>query len=221
MDIFSRNIPSISAEEQAILKTKKAVVIGCGGIGGYIVEYLSRLGVGQITVCDGDKFDETNLNRQLLSDTENIGKSKAFSAADRVKKINPDAEAAAFDEFFAEDNADEILNGADVVLDALDNIPSRLYLEEKCAEKGLTIVHGAVSGWNGQIAVIPPKSGILKKLYSFGANEEKSCLSFTPAFCASIQSAEALKILCGRKSTLEGKILAVNLLSMDFQVIEL
>ncbi len=216
---FSRNVPAISEEEQLMLKDKKAVVIGCGGLGGYVIENLVRLGVGYLTVVDGDKFDISNLNRQILSTEDTLGMPKAVVAAMRAKKVCPFAEVEAITEFFTSENAQRILEGADVVIDALDNVASRLLLEEKCTQLGITIVHGAVEGWNAQVAVVPAGNGMLSRLYKNGVSGSKTCLGFTPAFCASIQSAQALKVLCGRKSVLEGKLLLASLNSMDFNII--
>ena len=144
----------------------------------------------------------------------------ALAAKTRSGEINPFVELEAVDDFFCEENADILLADADIVVDALDNVASRLLLEEKCSEKNITIVHGAVLGWNAQISVVKPKSGMLKRLYSGGTIGEKTCLGFVPQFCASLQCAEAVKILLGRKSTLEGKILFANLMAMDFNIIE-
>ena len=112
--IFSRN-------QQEELASKKAAVIGCGGLGGYAAEMLARAGVGHITVCDGDVFDETNLNRQLLCTEAIIGMPKARAAAERINSINSEVKAEAFSCNLTEENAEEILKGCDVVIDALDS----------------------------------------------------------------------------------------------------
>ena len=218
---FSRNIPSISVAEQALLRQKKAFVAGCGGLGGYICEYLVRAGVGAIAAADGDFFEETNLNRQLLSLQSTLGVNKAFAAAKRAKEINPEVEFTPFDEFFSAEKADAMLSGADIVIDALDNPADRILLEEECGKRGLYLVHGAISGWNAQISVVKPNSGLLKTLYANSAPSPSGCLCPTPAACAALQSAETLKILCGKNSSLEGKLLLADLFNMEFDIIEL
>ncbi len=218
---FLRNIPSISETEQEQLRKKKVFVAGCGGLGGYICEYLVRAGVGAVAAADGDIFEETNLNRQLLSLQSTMGINKARAAAGRAKQINPDIEFTAFEEFFSAENADAMLSGADIVIDALDNPADRILLEEECGKRGLYLIHGAINGWNAQISVVKPGSGFLKNLYANSLPSAGSCICPTPAACAALQAAEALKILCGKTSSLEGKMLLVDLFNMEFDIIEL
>lgn len=219
---YSRNIPAISAEEQAVLSRKRVLVAGCGGLGGYLIEYLARMGVGEITAVDGDVFEPSNLNRQLLSAQALLGTSKARAAQERVKAVNPTAALRAVEAFLDRENADALVQGQDLVLDALDNIPARLVLEDACERQGVTLVHGAIQGWSAQVAVVPPGSGALRRLYGCSATPaEKTSLPFTPAFCAAIQAAEAIKLLCGRTPALEGKLLLADLLRMDWDVIAL
>lgn len=217
---YSRNIPAILAEEQAVLARKRVLVVGCGGLGGYLIEYLARMGVGEITAVDADVFEPSNLNRQLLSTQALLGTAKAQAAQARVRAVNPAVTVFAVEAFLDEGNADELVRGQDLVLDALDNAPARLVLEDACARQGVTIVHGAIQGWSAQVAVVPPGSGLLHRLYgSRNTPPEKTSLPFTPAFCAAIQAAEAVKLLCGRPSTLEGKLLLADLRRMDWDLL--
>ncbi len=220
---FIRNIPSISESEQLALRTKRALILGCGGLGGYNAEILARTGIGALTLVDGDCFDESNLNRQLLSLPALIGSSKVRAAEERIRAIDPAIELRCYESFFTAENADEILEGVDIVLDSLDNIPSRLLLEDKCAEKGISIVHGAVGGWMAQLCVVRPGDGYLRRIYgnSDGETAGKSLLPAIAPLCASLQCAEAVKLLCGRLSELDGKLLMADLQSMNFFTIEL
>ena len=217
---YSRSIPAVSAEEQAALAQKRVLVAGCGGLGGYLVEYLARMGVGELTAVDGDVFEPSNLNRQLLSAEALLGTSKALAARERVRAVNPAVAVRAVEAFLDEENADGLVEGQDLVLDALDNIPARLVLEDACARQGVPIVHGAIQGWSAQVAVVPPGSGALRRLYGrMAAPADKTSLPFTPAFCAAAQAAEAVKLLCGRPSVLEGKLLLADLRRMDWDVL--
>lgn len=219
---FSRNFPTLSESEQQLLAVGRAAIIGCGGLGGHIAELLARAGVGSFTLADGDGFDESNLNRQLLALTESLGENKARVGAERIKAINSGAEVISFEEFFTAENADAILCGADIVLDALDSIPARLLLEEKCAEKGLWLVHGAVEGLSFQVSSVPPGSRVLRRLYGNAAGEGgKSVLSPVPAVCAGVQCAEAVKKLCGREAALENRLLVGSLETMDFVTLDM
>lgn len=218
---YSRNIPAITPGEQAVLENKRLLVLGCGGLGGCITENLLRMGVGHITAVDGDCFDESNLNRQLLSEEGKLGQNKALAAAERAGKINSRVHFRAVPAFFDRSNADELLEGCDLVLDGLDNVSGRLLLEEKCAEKGIAIVHGAVSGWCFQLSFVKAGSAVLSRLYADAAEgADKSALSPTVQLCAALQCAEALKYLCGRRPSLEGKLLLGDAENMFFEIID-
>ena len=217
---YSRNVPAISAEEQAALAEKRVLVAGCGGLGGNLLEHLARLGVGHITAVDGDVFEGSNLNRQILSTPALLGSGKAAAARQRAGQITPAVSVTAAAEFLTEENADRLLAGCDLALDALDNAPARLCLAEACARQGISLVHGAVQGWSAQVAVLPPGSELLGRLYAGAAEpREKTVLPFTAAFCASVQAAEAVKLLCGQASALEGRLLLADLQHMDWETL--
>lgn len=219
---FSRNIPAISENQQHILGKKHVLIVGCGGLGGHLVQSLVRVGVGEITAVDGDAFEESNLNRQVLSSVPVLGRDKAQTAREAALSINPRVRFHAVSGFLDLHCGDALVQGKDVVLDALDSVPSRLLLEELCAVYGVPLVHGAVHGWTAQVCVVPPGSGLLKRLYAAGVKSgSKTVLPMTPAFCASVQAAEAVKLLCGLPSGLEGKLLLADLLHMDFEILSL
>lgn len=219
---YERNIPSVSPEEQEALARKRVLVVGCGGLGGYIIEYLVRMGVGELTVVDGDVFELSNLNRQILSGQDTLGKGKAAAAAARAKNVNPLVKVTPVAEFLTADNADALAAGQDLVMDALDNAPARLVLEDACARQGVTIVHGAIQGWVMQATVARPGARTLHQLY--GADfvpGSKTSLPFTPPFCAAVQAAEAVKLLCGRPSALDGGLLLADLRRMEWEIVAL
>ncbi len=219
---YIRNIPAVSAEEQETLAAKRVLVVGCGGLGGYLIEYLARMGVGEITAVDGDVFEPSNLNRQILSTPALLGRSKAIAAKERVETVNPLVKIRAVKIFLDESNAADLTAGQDLVLDALDNIPARLILEDACARAGVTLVHGAIRGWFAQIAVVPPGSGLLHRLYAKSETVgDQASLPFTPPFCAAVQAAETVKLLCGQPSILEGHLLLSDLRRMDWDILPL
>lgn len=213
--IFSRN-------QQEELASKKAAIIGCGGLGGYAAEMLARAGVGHITVCDGDVFDETNLNRQLLCTEAIIGMPKARAAAERINSINSEVKAEAFSCNLTEENAEEILKGCDVVIDALDSPRAKLLLEKICRIQEIPMIHGAIAGWFGQVTAVFPGNNTLSLIYGDGCSvsEELGNPSFSPAMVASVQVSEALKVMLGMEDTLMRKMLFVDLLTNDFQIVE-
>jgi len=153
---YYRNHVAISETHQEELKDKCVLVAGCGGLGGYVVEYLGRLGVGHLVVVDGDVFDDSNLNRQILSSNLNLGKPKVLAAKQRMQAVNPLVEVTTIQGLLDESNALAFMEGCDVVVDALDGIPSRLILQASAAKAGIPMVHGAIAGWCGQVCIIQP-----------------------------------------------------------------
>ena len=216
---YQRNVPALTEAECAIVRTKKVAVIGCGGLGGYLVELLARVGVGSITAVDGDVFEPSNLNRQLLSETALLGSSKAEAAAHRIARVNPDVVVVAVEAFLDENNAFDLISGCDAVLDALDNIPARRTLAKACDRAGIPYVYGAIRGWVAQAAISMPGDHLIEKLYPEGTViRDKSVLSFTPALCASMQAALCVKLLTGRPVE-TGTISYFDLLNQEFETI--
>jgi len=212
---YLRNHNAISETEQALLVEKRVLVVGCGGLGGMVIECLARIGVGHLRVVDGDVFEESNLNRQLLSSTMNLGRSKTLAAQQRIMAVNPLVQVEAYQTLLTEENAPDLLKVCDVVVDALDNIPARLLLQQAAKTAGIPLVHGAVAGWIGQVCVIQPGQDLLSLLYpsfneTHGEEQDTGTLSFTAAVTASWQAAETVKLLLG-KTGLNGEILEIDL----------
>ena len=218
---YERNIPALCEEECARLRGKRAAVIGCGGLGGHLIELLVRVGVGHLRVVDGDVFEPSNLNRQLYSTPALLGCSKAKTAAERVRRVAPEIEVEAAAVFLTRENARALISGCDAVLDALDSIESRRILAEACHAEKVPYIYGAVSGWVAQAAISMPGDGLIARLYPEGAVlHSKSVLSFTPALCASVQAALCVKLLTGRPVE-SGKLFYFDLLHQDFETISL
>ena len=216
---YSRNIPALSNEECALLRSKTVAVIGCGGLGGYLIEFLARIGVGTIRCVDGDVFEESNLNRQLLSSVSRLGTKKAVAATQRAAQINPDVQLQAFPVFLDTANARGLITGCDAVLDALDTISARRILANVCKEENIPYVYGAISGWVAQAAVCMPGDELIDKLYPEEAViKEKSVLSFTPALCAAMQAALCVKLLTG-KPVESGKLHYADLFYEEYEQI--
>lgn len=218
---YTRLFPAITEADHEKLRASRVCIVGCGGLGGYVLEYLARLGVGAIHLVDGDAFDETNLNRQLLCTVEAVGRPKVEVAAERVAAVNPDVEFSATAAFLDEGNCNRLISGSDIVIDALDGLEARLLLEDACARQGIALVHGAVCGWSIQVAVATPGNGLLHRLYPKKLeNVEKCCMPFTPPFCASVEVAQAVELLCGRHPELENRVLIGDVKTLDMQIIE-
>ena len=222
MDLrYSRNIPALTEEECLTLQQKRILVVGCGGLGGHIIDQLARIGVGFLRLADGDVFEETNLNRQLLSRVPLLGVSKAKTAADHVAEVNPLVTTETMEAFMTADNVHALIADCDIVMDALDNIPSRRILATACSEAGIPYVYGAIQGWIAQAAVSMPGDGLIAALFPEEVEiRDKSVLSFTPALCAAMQCALGVKLLAGRPVE-TGTILYFDLLNQEFETIPL
>lgn len=219
---YSKNEAMLTPEENASLRTFKVCVIGCGGLGGYVIEMLARLGIGHLTVVDGDVFSVSNLNRQLLSQESNMGLSKALVAVERVRSINSEVQVIPVTEYMDETNADRILAGHDVIVDALDAIKPRFIAQARASSLGIPMVHGAIAGWHGQVTTIYPGDNTLNEIYPRNLEVLENPMgnpSFTPALVASIECAEVLKVLLNKEDCLRKKLLQIDLLNQTQEVI--
>ncbi|MDO9068875.1 MAG: HesA/MoeB/ThiF family protein [Deltaproteobacteria bacterium] len=223
---YQRNRNAISVSDQLILFRSAVAVIGCGGLGGYVVEQLARLGVGRIAVIDPDLFEEHNLNRQLFSSPANLGQAKVAAAVKRIGEINPAVTLIPIQTAFSADNGAELLINCEVVVDALDSIKVRLELADICSSMNIPLVHGAIAGWFGHVATQFPGDNTLQTIYRSwkdgkGIEQTLGNPSFTPALVASLEVAEVCKLLLGQGTSLQGRQLIIDLLSMEINVIDL
>jgi molybdopterin/thiamine biosynthesis adenylyltransferase len=221
---YIRNMDSISIEDQLTLARSRACIIGSGGLGGQIILLLARLGIGSMTIVDCDKFDETNLNRQMLSSIAAIGRQKADVAREEVLKINPAVDVAAYNQRLEGHNAEEIFADSQVIIDALDNIPDRFIIETTAKRMGIPLVHGAVAGFNGQIMTVLPDDNGLENIYDKNRGpispEKDPALKLgvpavTPAIIASFQVMEAIKILLDKKEQPRNTMLYIDALKAE------
>jgi molybdopterin/thiamine biosynthesis adenylyltransferase len=223
---YQRNRQTISSAAQQRLFSSRVTIIGCGGLGGYVIEQLARLGVGELVVVDPDIFEEHNLNRQLLSTVAELGKSKVAAAVARVGVINPAVTVTPWEVAFDAANGATQLAGSDLVVDALDSIPVRLELAAVCAGLNIPLIHGAIGGWYGHVTTQFPGEKTIEAVYrnwseGKGVEQQLGNPAFTPAVVASIQVAEACKVLLEEMPLLRERLLHVDLLTMDFNEVKL
>jgi molybdopterin-synthase adenylyltransferase len=216
---YLRNVGSIGVEGQIKLLQSSVAVVGAGGLGGTIIELLARQGTGNIVIIDNDRFTEQNLNRQLLSTEKNLGKYKAEAAASRVKQINSAVTLTVFLEKLNEENAKRLLQGVEVVADALDNLPSRFALETACRSLGIPLVHGTIAGFCGQLSTIFPDDAGFRSIYGSsdrppdqGIEVQIGNPSATPAVVAAWQVQEIVKIITGAGKTLRNSLLVLDMM---------
>ena len=217
---YLRNREIMSTQDQLRLAKSRVTVVGAGGLGGYVILLLARLGIGQLVVVDSDTFDESNLNRQALCNKKALGKSKSEEALAVVRSINPGVEVLPYQLKLDQYNALEILAGSDVVVDALDNVPDRFVLEGAAKKIGIPLVHGALAGFEGQLMTIFPDDPGLKHLYGNGELHEDMSKSpdillgvpaLTPSIIATFQTMEVFKILLKRGRVFRNVMVHVDL----------
>jgi len=221
---YQRNRQAFTTGQQLQLFRSRVAVIGCGGLGGYIIEELARLGVGKIVAVDPDVFEEHNLNRQLLATPNLLGCIKVEAARMRVEQINPAVTLIPLRQTLGRVNGRDLLDDAQVAVDALDSCAARLELAEVCEESGIPLVHGAIGGWYGQVATQFPGDRTLPIIFANreegqGLEKQLGNPSFTPAVVASLEVAEVCKILLGVGNLLRNRELTLDLLEMKFEEI--
>lgn len=206
---YCRNQSSLSNGDQLRLLRSHVAIIGLGGLGGTVTEILSRIGIGTFTLVDGDCFDESNLNRQILSTMSTLGKSKAETAAERVLEINPAAEVKTIHAFLTGENSLDILKNVALAIDCLDTIPDRFILERGCSRQQIPLVSAAIGGTSGQATAILPGDPGLKLIYgppekaaNRGLEATLGTLPYAAMYMAAVQCAEVTNILLGKESEL-------------------
>ena len=217
-DYFCRNQNAISSEDQHLLQQKRVAVIGCGGLGGYVVEALVRLGVGQVRIFDPDVFSTSNCNRQLNATAASLGCNKAETAATRSASIHPFSTIYSYPLDFRAVEEEQAFQ-VDVIIDCLDTLQARRELAVLCNRRAIPLVHGAVNGWHGQVAVQLPGSPLIDRLYpphAVDPSHPLSVLAFTVTVIAGMQAAEALKLLLNLPSSLHNSWLHVDLKDGEF-----
>jgi len=206
-------------EGQEKLKQAKAFIAGAGGLGSPAAIYLAAAGIGTIRIADHDTVELSNLNRQVLHRDEDIGSGKADSASAKLRKLNPDIRIESITDTITEANASRLVGDSDLIVDAMDNLPTRYLLNKTAIDKGIPFFHGAVYGFEGRaMTVIPGKSACLNCVYhGVTAPEEKfPVVGVTPAVIGSIQAAEVIKYLTGLGELLTNRLLNYDALSMKF-----
>jgi adenylyltransferase/sulfurtransferase len=204
---------------QEKLKKAKVFLAGVGGLGSPIAIYLAAAGIGTLRIADHDKVELSNLNRQVLHWEENIGKSKAGSAGEKLGKFNSKIKIETIAETITEANVLKLVGDSDLIVDAMDNLPTRYLLNKTAVEKDIPFFHGAVYGFEGRaMTVLPGKTACLNCLYH-GASVPKEkfpVIGVTPAVIGCIQATEVIKYIVGLGELLTDRLLNYDALQMRF-----
>lgn len=222
----SRNMGTVGWQGLAKLMRSTVGVVGLGGLGGYVVEGLARMGVGHLILIDGDVFVEHNLNRQLLSHEANLGQSKAESARERVAAVNSAVEVTVYHQFATRETLPVLLHGADVLVDCTDRLPIRFVLQDVVRDMDIPMVHGAIAGYVGQVMTILPGDEGLRALYGHGDVPERGVEvelgnpAATPMMVAAWEVQETVKLLLDHGELLRGRLLFMDAESGMVEIIK-
>ncbi len=219
-------LPELQGEGQEKIFAAKVLLVGLGGLGSPQALYLAAAGVGTLGLLDGDRVDLTNLQRQVVHSTEDLGSPKVVSAQRRIQAINPDVKVRTHDERLTSENAIGIFSEYDIIVDCTDNFPARYLMNDACVFLGKPLVHGAIYRFEGQATVffpardgpcyrclfpVPPAPGMVPSC------AESGVLGVLPGVVGSIQATEVTKLILGAGRPLIGRLLFCDLLSTQFQ----
>ncbi len=213
---YAKNFRALTLAEQRKLCESRVLICGCGGIGGVLINLLSRAGVGTLRLVDGSTFAPSNLNRQWFCDTHALSRPKAEVANERVRAINPLIEVEACSTHMDEDNVESLIKGMDLVVDALDDLPVRFLLAEAAKHAKIPFIHAAATGWWGQISTFLPGSFFdLHDVYGQETEQDPAvemmgALGPAPAVIGGLAAFEAIRLLSGRNSAYADQLLYLD-----------
>lgn len=224
---YQRSLGTVGGlEGQVNLLNCRVGIVGMGGLGGLAADLLARMGVGLLVLIDGDVFADSNLNRQNISSESNLGQNKAAAARERLKQVNSSVEVAVYEQFVEKNNIYEMLKGCHLVLDCLDNLPTRFLLQDTCRRLNIPMVHGAIAQFYGQISTIFPEDKGLETVYgsyegkeSRGVEKDLGNPATTASLVSSLQVQEALKVLLNKGALYRNKFLFIDTLENSWEMI--
>lgn len=228
---YSRHVvlPEVGIEGQRRLKAARVLLVGAGGLGSPLGLYLAAAGVGHLGIVDFDVVELSNLQRQVLHGTSDVGRPKVESAAERLRGINPEIDVAAYAYRLSSENALELLRAYDVIIDGTDNFPTRYLVNDACVLLGKPSVYGAIFRFHGQVSVFSPPAGpCYRCLYpeppppeTVPSCAEGGVLGILPGVIGSLQATEAIKLILGAGEPLIGRMLLYDALEMKFRELKI
>lgn len=219
-------LDEIGIEGQERIAASNVLIVGAGGLGSPVITYLAAAGVGHIGVVDGDIVELSNLQRQVVFSTSDLGRKKAVAAGERIKEINPDVRVEVYDEFLSLENAGDLIGQYDFVCEGSDNYATKLLVNDTCVKKGKPFTIGSLSRFEGQVMTHTDGSACWRCLY--GAAPEQSekepvelgVLGSVPGIIGAVEATEAIKFIVGLGKLLTNRLLSFNALTMETNVFE-
>ncbi len=216
----------VGLEGQMKLREAKVLVVGAGGLGSPLLYYLAAMGIGNIGIADPEEVDLSNLQRQILYTINDIGKSKAKAAKDRLKKLNPDVKIEIFPFYLNEINSEEIIVSYDIIVASVDNISTRYFVNDTCIKLGKPFVEAGVSGWEGMImTVLPGKTPcyrcVIPAQIKGEQNKELGVIGCLAGILGTMQAMEVVKLILGKGNNLQGRLVVFNGYDMSFEEVQI
>ena len=219
-------MPTIGEAGQARLEASRVLVVGAGGLGSPILLYLAAAGVGTLGIADNDKVSESNLNRQILYTTEDIGRSKVMTAVQRVRALSPATKAIPHEDRVLRENGLQLVGGYDLVVEASDNLETKSLMNELCVDAGIPLVWAAVTRWEGQMGAYVPGHGCRACVFpelpepgTYPSAAELGVVGAAAGVMGALEGVEALKLLLGVGDTLADRLLLWDGLHGTFDVV--
>ena len=219
-------LPQIGVSGQKKLKQSKVLIVGAGGLGSPVALYLAAAGIGQIIIVDGDHVDLTNLQRQIIFTTDQVGKSKAVCAQERLLALNPSILVSAITDHLSINNASDVIKHVDLVLDCTDNFATRYLINDVCSQYKKPWVFASIYQFSGQCALFTEKSACFRCIFPDPPTDIADCntagvLGVLPGLLGTLQASEAIKFLTGLPCPLENNLLMVEASDLTFRKIKL
>ena len=224
MERYSRQIAlaEIGEAGQRKIAQSRVLVVGVGGLGAVVAQYLVAAGVGKVGVVDGDSVSISNLQRQILYAEQDVGKPKVEVATDRLRAMNSSAEVVPYNTFLTAENGAEIISDYDIVIDGCDNYQTRVVVDALCAEQSKPFIHGAVEGFVGQVSVFCGDRTLrYSEIFEPMQKAEKGIVGATAGVVAATEVSECLKIICGYGQVLYNRLWRVDLRAMTSEIFEI
>lgn len=219
--MFEKNRDFLTAQQTKEIQRTKVAVVGAGALGQMTAHQLVRSGFEKLILIDKDALEYSNFNRQLCAMHSTVNQSKTAILKAQLLDINPQIQVRVYEPFLDEGNGKQLAADADILVDCVDNVETKVYLEKLAAELRIPLVHGAVEGWYGQVTTVFPGDFVLERLYARRKKQEAAALMITVSAVTALQVGEVIKIAAGTGELLRQKVLFLDMQTGDFSFVNM